>query len=176
VNKNVFGAVLALAVMTMAACGDGIGDVTTASSPSGTPKPTVTPTPGPGAPTPTPSPTPKPGALSCTLPSLPICDAACCTSGGTRLFTQQIQAAEDDLYVTQPGLFKSNGDVKDNLQYLDALAKRLVEMTGLCAIANGHDEIRVKADQTISQHVDVLAGDNATPWVGGVYTCRPASF
>jgi len=179
VTKTVFGAALALTVMTMAACGDGIGGVTTGTSPSGSPTPVATATPKPGttpAPTPTPSPTPKPGTLACTLPALPICDADCCSAGGTRLFTQEIQSAEDDLYVTQPGLFLSNGDVKNNLDYLAALAKRLTELTGLCAQANGHDEIRVKRDQTISQHVDVLLGDNTTPWVGGVYTCRPASF
>jgi hypothetical protein len=176
VTRTVFGAAVALAVMTMAGCGDGIGDVTTASSPSGTPKPAATTTPAPGTPTPTPTPTPKPGTLTCTLPSLPICDAACCSAGGDRLFTKEIQAAEDDLYNTQPGLFLSNGDVKNNLDYLNALAKRLTEMTGLCAVANAHDEIRVKRDQTVSQHVDVLSGNDATPWVGGVYTCRPASF
>jgi hypothetical protein len=180
VKKTVVGAVAALSVMmTMFGCGDGIGGVTTGSSPSGTPKPSATPAPGTGtsaSPTPTPSPTPRPGALSCTLPSLPICDAACCTAGGTKLFTQEIQAAEDDLYATQPGLFLPNGDVKNNLDFLAALAKRLTEMTGLCAQANGHDEIRVKRDQSVSQHVDVLLGADATPWVGGVYTCRPASF
>ena len=113
--------------------------------------------------------------LSCTLPSLPHCDDQCCTSGGSVIFRTQIEAAEADLTKTQPGLFLPNGDVKDKLEYIAALAKRLTQMTGICSEPNGHDEIRVKENQTISQHVDVLIADQ-TPWVGGVYTCRPASF
>ncbi len=175
-TKTAFGAAVALAVMTMAGCGDGIGDVTTGSSPSGTPtpKPGATATPTPAA-TPTPVPTPKPGVLSCTLPSLPLCDAACCSAGGSVLFRNELETAEDDLVKTQPGLFLSNGNVKDKLEYLVALSKRLTELTGLCSAPNGHDELRIKRDQTVSQHVDVLIADE-TPWVGGAYTCRPASF
>ncbi len=174
-TKTAFGAVLALTVMTMAACGDGIGDVTT-SNPSGTPTPAPTATPRPGtSPTPTPTPTPTTGFLTCNLPALPHCDDQCCTAGGSVIFRAQIEAAEDDLTKTQPGLFKSNGDVKDKLEYIAALAKRLTQMTGICSEPNGHDEIRTKDNQSVSQHVDVLIADQ-TPWVGGAYTCRPASF
>ena len=173
-TKTFFGAALALTVM-MVGCGDGIGDVTTAGpSATPTPRPGASPTPTP-VPTPTPTPTPRPGALSCSLPSLPICDAACCSSGGPNLFRNEVETAEDDLVRSQPGLFLPNGNVKDKFAYLDALAKRLTELTGLCAVANGHDELRIKKDQTVSNHVDVLIGDE-TPWVGGIYTCRPASF
>jgi hypothetical protein len=177
VNKNVSGAALALAVLTMAACGDGIGDVTS-SNPSGSPTPVPTATPRPGTtPTPTPVPTPTPitGALTCNLPSLPHCDDQCCTAGGSVVFRVEIEAAEADLYKTQPGLFLSNGDVKDKLEYIAALSKRLTQMTGICSEPNGHDEIRTKNSQTTSQHIDVLIADQ-TPWVGGAYTCRPASF
>jgi hypothetical protein len=86
-----------------------------------------------------------------------------------------MQAAEDDLTRTQPGLFLPNGDVRDNIAYLAALARRITEMSGLCTEPLGHDEIRIKGDQNISQHVDVLIAD-VSPWVGGAYTCRPASF
>ena len=91
------------------------------------------------------------------------------------LFYAQIEAAEDDLTKTQPGLFLPNGDVKDKFEYISALAKRLTQMTGICSEPLGHDEIRTKDNQSVSQHVDVLIADQ-TPWVGGAYTCRPASF
>ena len=174
-RKRVMEAVI-LAAGLAVACGEGIGGVTsgTSSGPSSNPTPSATATPRPSA-TPTPAPTPVPGALSCALPSLPLCDANCCTSGGSNLFRNEIETAEDNLTKTQPGLFLPNGDVKDKFEYIAALAKKLTELTGLCAQANGHDELRVKRDQTISNHVDVLIADE-TPWVGGVYTCRPASF
>ena len=172
--KTVFGVAVALAVVTMAGCGDGIGDVTTGSGPSSTPTPAATPRPS-TTPTPAPTPTPVSGALTCNLPKLPNCDDQCCTQGGSVMWRVQMEEAEDDLVKNQPGLFKSNGDVKDNKEYMNALAKRLTERTGLCAEPLGHDEIRVKENQTVSQHIDVLIGD-VSPWVGGAYTCRPASF
>jgi hypothetical protein len=91
------------------------------------------------------------------------------------LFTPELEAAQDDLRRNQPALFHANGQVKSNFEYMGALAKRLTERTGLCAEPLGHDELRVKRDQTVSQHIDVLISD-VTPWVGGAYTCRPASF
>ena len=45
----------------------------------------------------------------------------------------------------------------------------------VCAEPLGHDELRVKSAQDVSKHVDVLISDRE-PWVGGAYTCRPASF
>lgn len=175
-KKTVLGATVALVAMMMVGCGDGIGDVTTGSSPSGSPTPRATPTPTPGAtPTPTPSPTPRAGVLSCTLPRLPNCDAQCCTQGGSVLFRAELEDAEAELLRAQPGLFFSNGNVRDKFEYMAALAKLLTERTGLCSEPLGHDELRIKRDQTVSQHVDVLIADE-TPWVGGAYTCRPASF
>ena len=138
-----------------------------------TPRPQATPT-TPVA-TPTPTPTPAPGILSCTLAKLPNCDAQCCTQGGSVMFRSQLETAENDLTRTQPQLFRSNGDVRDNVEYMDALARRLTQLFGLCAERLGHDEIRIKDSQVVSQHIDVLISD-VTPWVGGAYTCRPASF
>lgn len=171
-RKTAFGATLALAVM-MVSCGDGIGDVTTGSGPSATPtpRPQATPT----TPVATPTPTPTPSGLSCNLAKLPNCDAQCCSQGGSVMFRSQLETAENDLTRTQPQLFRSNGDVRDNVEYMDALAKRLTELFGLCAERLGHDEVRIKENQTVSQHIDVLIAD-VTPWVGGAYTCRPASF
>lgn len=174
-TKNAFGAMLALAVMTMAACGDGIGDVTSGSSPSGSPTPGPTATATPAA-TPTPTPTPSTNA-TCQLPKLPNCDAQCCTSGGSVVYRNEIDNAQNTLRTRRPDLYQSNGDVKDNLQWLPILAQEIMNNTGgrVCAEALAHDEIRVKGDQSTSQHVDVLIADRE-PWVGGAYTCRPASF
>ena len=172
-KKTAFGATLALAVM-MAGCGDGIGDVTS-GGPSATPTPVATPTATPTA-TPAPTPTPNANLLSCTLPPrLPNCDATCCRAGGSVEFRTQIEEAQDDLRRNRPELFQGNGDVRDNLQYLQILAKRLTERTGICSEALGHDEIRVKNTNDRSQHVDVLVADR-TPSVLGAYSCTPASF
>ncbi len=172
-RKTAIGAIFTLAI-TMISCGDGIGDVTTGSAPSGTPTPQATPAATPAA-TPVPTPTPNSNVLSCNLARLPNCDAQCCREGGTVRWRSQIEAAQADLRNTQPALFFSNGDVRDNFQYMAALSKRLTEMFGLCAEPLGHDEIRIKEDQNFSQHIDVLIAD-ASPWVGGAYTCQPASF
>ena len=175
-RKTFLGATLALAFMavTNISCGDGIGDVTTGSGPSATPTPaTVTATP---APTPVPTATPSTRA-TCALPALPNCDAQCCREGGSVIYASQIDSAQASLRNSQPGLFFSNGDVRDNLEYMRQLAQEILHRSNdqICAEALGHDEMRVKGDQSVSQHVDVLISDR-TPWVGGAYTCRPASF
>lgn len=174
-KKTTLGAAMALAVL-MVGCGDGIGDVTTGGpSATPTPVPTATATPTPTA-TPAATPTPNTGVLSCTLPPrLPNCDATCCRAGGSVEYRVQIEEAQDDLRRNQSSLFFSNGDVRDNFQYLAALAKRLTERTGLCSQALGHDEIRVKGNNDRSQHVDVLIAD-VSPSVLGAYSCTPASF
>lgn len=177
-TKTDFGAAVVLAVI-VASCGDGIGDVTTGSSPSSTPTPRPQSTPGPGAsPTPAPAATPTPApttGLTCNLTALPNCDDQCCRSGGTVLFRSEIENAQSDLTRTQPGLFLPNGNVRSNTEYIAALARRLTQLTGLCSQPLGHDELRVKRDQNTAQHIDVLIADE-TPWVGGAYTCNPASF
>ncbi len=174
-KKTTLGATVALAVV-MIGCGDGIGDVTT-GGPSATPTPVVqaTPTPTPAA-TPAATPTPNTSNLSCNLtPRLPNCDAQCCREGGSVRWRVEIEATQADLTRTQPNLFFSNGDVRDNFEYMAALGRRLTQLYGLCTEPLGHDELRVKADQNFSQHIDVLIADR-TPWVGGAYTCQPASF
>lgn len=175
VRKTAIGAILALTVM-MVGCGDGLDGVTSGGSgPSATPTPvTGTPTPAATA-TPTPAPT---GTIACKLArQLPNCDASCCSAGGSVIFRTEMEAAEDELARTQPGLFQSNGNVKDNQEYMAALAKLIQNKSNgnICTEVLGHDEIRIKGDQNVSQHVDVLISD-VSPWVGGAYTCRPASF
>jgi hypothetical protein len=60
---------------------------------------------------------------------------------------------------------------------MQVLAQEILNRSNgqICAEPLGHDELRIKGDQNVSQHVDVLISDR-TPWVGGAYTCRPASF
>lgn len=93
------------------------------------------------------------------------------------IYRNEIDVAENNVRTKRPELFFSNGDVRDNLEYLKVLAQELMNNTGgrICSEPLGHDEIRVKGDQNVSQHVDVLISDRE-PWVGGAYTCRPASF
>jgi hypothetical protein len=41
------------------------------------------------------------------------------------------------------------------------------------------DEVAIKAvadNNSVSQNVDVIIGSSNTPYIGGRYTCRPASF
>lgn len=176
-RKTFFGATLALVFMavTTISCGDGIGDVTTGSGPSATPTPVVQATATPAA-TPTPTATPVARA-TCALPALPNCDAQCCREGGSVIYASQIEAAQGSLRNSRPDLFFGNGDVRDNFEYMRVLSQEILNRSNgqICAEPLGHDEIRVKGDQNVSQHVDVLISDR-TPWVGGAYTCRPASF
>ncbi len=171
-TKTAFGATVALAIM-MAGCGDGIGDVTTGSGPSSTPTPAPTATP---APTPTPTPPPAANA-TCQLARLPNCDAQCCREGGGIIFRTEIDVAQNSVRTKRPDLFFSNGNVRDNFEYLKVLSQEVLNLSSgrICAEPLGHDEIRVKGDQTVSQHVDVLVAD-VSPAILGAYTCRPASF
>lgn len=93
------------------------------------------------------------------------------------IYATEIDAAQSSLRAKRPDLFLSNGDVRDNFDYMKVLSQEILNLSAgrICAEPLGHDEIRVKGDQTVSQHVDVLISDKS-PWVGGAYTCRPASF
>jgi hypothetical protein len=183
---------LASAAVIMAAalsgCGDGLTS-TTPSNPSGGGTPTPTPRPSATAtatPTATPVATPTPGqGLTCQLAARPDCgNSGCCSEGGTALFNAQINDAQADLERTRPDIFNSNGSLRvDELEYTDLLAKKIVSMFGLCARGGGRgnesyskDEVVIKADNTLSQNVDVIIGSSNTPYIGGRYTCRPASF
>ena len=92
------------------------------------------------------------------------------------IYANEIDAAQASLRSSRPDLFFGN-DVRDNLEYMQVLAQEILNRSNgqICAEPLGHDELRIKGDQNVSQHVDVLISDR-TPWVGGAYTCRPASF
>ena len=162
----------------LSSCGDGL--TPTPSNPSGGGS---TPTPTPTA-TPTATPTPATG-LTCQLPERPDCgNNGCCTEGGTALFNSQINDAQADLERTRPDIFNSNGSLKiDELEYTDLLAKKITSLFGLCAVGGGRDgnsrskdEVGIKADNTVSQNIDVIIGSTHEPQIGNRYTCRPASF
>ncbi len=170
-----FGSLSALILLTgfLLGCGDSPSD------PSGGATPTPAPTP---APTPVPTPTPTPEA-KCTLAAMPDCGfTGCCQEGGSHRFADEIAAAQADLARTNPEMFDSKGAIRvSEKDYTDALAKRIVQITnaGVCSVGAGgstsEDEIRVKRDNNLAQHVDVILS-NGQPWVGGTYTCRPATF
>jgi hypothetical protein len=163
-------AVAALAALIPFACSDDSG------APS-TPTAAASPTP---APTPTPS--PSASTRSCTLPAMPDCGRDCCREGGTPQFENEIVAAQAALRQSMPQLFNPNGSVDDDEQYTAELAKKIVEMTGLCARGGGKgtsiskDEVAIKRDNGLSQNTDVIIGSTMQPYVGGRYTCTPASF
>jgi len=89
----------------------------------------------------------------------------------------EIDAAQNTLRTRRPDLYLSNGNVRDNIEWMGFLAQEILNNSQgrICAEPLGHDEMRVKSTQDVSQHVDVLISDRE-PWVGGAYTCRPASF
>lgn len=144
--------------------------------------PTVVATPTP-TPTPTPAPTPTP-VMTCNVPANDDCGrSGCCTQGGTLQFEAEIEAAQAALEHSSPDLFNPNGSLRvSEEEYTAALAKKITEMTGLCARGGGRptsisrDEVAVKRNNNMSQNVDVILGATNTPHIGGIYTCRPASF
>lgn len=171
-------------VLSLSACGE--GTPSTPASPTGsasggsasTPTPTATPTATPAA-------TPVQTA-SCNLPTRPDCgNSGCCSEGGSPLFNAQINDAQADLERTRPDIFNSDGSLKlDELEYTDLLAKKLMQLNpGMCARGGGRngesfskDEVAIKTDNSVSQNVDVIIGSSHVPYIGGRYTCRPASF
>ena len=170
-------------VLAFNACGDGL-DTTSPASPTGSASGGTTSTP---TPTPTPVATPTPAAAaSCTLPTRPDCgNSGCCEEGGSPMFNGQINDAQADLERTRPDIFNSNGSLKlDELEYTDLLAKKIMQLNpGMCARGGGRsgesyskDEVAIKTDNNVSQNVDVIIGSSHVPYIGGRYTCRPASF
>jgi hypothetical protein len=183
------GRLLALPLaLTLAACSDGLllPSGATAGLPQPTPQPTAatTPTPPPTA-TPASTPNPTPGnAPSCTLPPQPDCGLnGCCSEGGSPLFNDAIETAQDQLARTRPDIVSSNGEVRvGEIEYTEALATMLMRLNpGMCAVGGGRgsrskDEVGIKTDNGVSQNVDVIIGSSHRHWVGGRYTCRPAAF
>jgi hypothetical protein len=105
----------------------------------------------------------------------------CCSEGGGALFNSQIDTAQADLERTRPDIFNSNGSLRvSEIEYTDLLAQRITALFGLCTEGGGHstskDEVGIKSDNGTSQNVDVIIGSSNTPYIGGRYTCRPASF
>jgi hypothetical protein len=161
-------------------CGDGL-DQSPSSPTGGSSGATATPTP---TPTPAPTPTPTPVALKCELPDRPDCGfTGCCTEGGGNPYVTVIDNAQAELERTRPDLFNSNGSLKvDEITYTNILAAKITEMTGICAVGGGQgssrskDEVGLKRDNNSSTNVDTIIGSSNTPYIGGVYNCRPAAF
>ena len=169
----------------LSSCNDGLDQTPNLSGPVAVttiPTPTATATP---APTATPVPTPTPGAApKCELAERPDCGlSGCCTEGGGNSYFSVIDNAQADLERTRPEIFNSNGSLKvDEVTYTDILAAKITAMTGICAIGGGRgssrskDEVGLKRDNNSSTNVDTIIGSSNTPYVGGVYNCRPAAF
>jgi hypothetical protein len=166
-------AITTLALLSFGACSD------TPNTPTVVATPTPTPTP-----TPAPTPTPTPAIKTCTIEPNGDCgNSGCCRRGGDIQFEAEIEAAMVALEKSDPDLFESDGSLAvDEEEYTAALAKKITEMTGLCARGGGRpttiskDEVAVKRDNNMSQNVDVILGSTNSPAIIGAYTCRPASF
>ncbi|MEO8358933.1 MAG: hypothetical protein ABI672_02790 [Vicinamibacteria bacterium] len=166
----------------ISSCGDGLDAPTANATPTPTPRASATPT---ATPTPAATPTPS-GSASCTLPARPDCgNSGCCNEGGTPLFNAQINDAQAELERSRPDIFFSDGSLRlDELEYTDLLATTLMRMNpGMCARGGGRngesyskDEVVIKTDNSVSQNIDVIIGSSHSPYIGGRYTCRPASF
>ena len=167
--------------LAFSSCGDGLQTTPTGSAtPPPTPRPNTTPTP---APTATPTATPA-TALKCELAERPDCGkTGCCTEGGGNSYVTVIDNAQTDLEKTRPDLFNPNGSLKvDEVTYTNILAAKITAMTGICAVGGGQgssrskDEVGLKRDNNQSTNVDTIIGSSNTPYIGGVYNCRPAAF
>jgi hypothetical protein len=164
-----------VAFLFLASCGND-------SSP--TPTAVATPSPSP-TPTPTPTPQPSPSALGCKLEPQDDCGrSGCCEEDDeTTIFEAEIERAQEALKLEHEDWFNDDGSLDvEAEEYTAALAKKITDMTGLCARGGGgrtsisRDEVAVKRDNNMSQNVDVIVGNKGWPAVAGVYTCRPASF
>ena len=170
--------------LALSACGDGVDTAPASPTGSASGGTTATPPPTPSA-TPVATPTPS-TAGSCTLPPKSDCgNSGCCSEGGSPMFNAQINDAQADLERTRPDIFNANGSLKlDELEYTDLLAKKLMQLNpGMCARGGGRsgesfskDEVAIKINNDVSQNVDVIIGSSHVPYIGGRYTCRPASF
>ncbi len=169
----------------MSACDFGKGP-TPLPSPSPAPSAPVTPSPtaSPSA-TPTATPTPLP-SVQCVLPKMPDCGGnGCCNDKSQPMFNDKISIAQAALRESRPDIFNQDGSIKvGELTYVDLLARTLmIQNPGMCATAAvrendsiSKDEIAIKVDNTESQNVDVIIGGSNQPFVGGRFTCTPASF
>ena len=165
-------------------CGDGLTGTTSAptSSTGG-----ATPTP---AATAAPTATASPGVKSCALAPQSNCSTesgpyefGCCTGrnieNATPAFVDAIAEAQDFVAATRGELF--NGSfVKPGSEraYTGAVAKRIVEKNGICAVAPAfipEDEITLKERQDRGEIFDIIQG-NGLPLRRYSSVCLPAIF
>jgi len=116
---------------------------------------------------------------------MPDCGASCCSKGGDERFVAEIEAAQEELKRRKPALFNANGSLavgEDGVHHrareahhVDVRPLRHRRHRGSRGSISD-DEVGIKRDNGLSQNTDVIAGYNNSPYVGGVYTCRPASF
>lgn len=142
----------------------------------------VTPAPAPSAPTPSPgSPTPPPGA-ACSLPPGTGSGNNCPRTSPS--FLGEVDAAINLLVAQRPSLFDlrdTRGDggylIKDVRQFQEGVAANLRGM-GLCAIADGGDEVAVKDSNASNDQYDIVLSSGHIFRGAGSYaaTCFPAWF
>ncbi len=144
---------------------------------------TPTPTTPPTGPTPPPSsPPPPPQGAACSLPPGTGSGNNCPKPGPS--FLGEVDAAINLLVQQRPSLFDlrdARGDggyrVKDVRQFQEGVAANLRGM-GLCAIADGGDEVAVKNSNSSNDQYDIVLSSGHIFRGPGSYaaTCFPAWF
>jgi len=71
----------------------------------------------------------------------------------------ELDNAQNTLRTRRPDLYFSNGDVRDNIEWMRILAQEVLNNTQgrVCAEPLGHDELRVKSAQDVSQELSPAA-------------------
>ncbi len=145
------------------------------------PTPTGPSTPDPGPPQ-NPTPTPPPNSAACSLPAGTGSGNNCPRTGES--FLAEVDRAINLLVQQHPNLFDlrdARGEggyrVKDVRQFQEGVAANLRSM-GLCAIADGGDEVAVKNTNAFNDQYDIVLSSGHIFRGAGSYaaTCSPAWF
>lgn len=141
------------------------------------------PTPPPSGPTPSPgNPTPPPQGAACSLPPGTGSGNNCPRTNPS--FLGEVDAAINLLVQQRPSLFDlrdARGDggylIRDVRQFQEGVAANLRGM-GLCAIADGGDEVAVKNSNASNDQYDIVLSSGHIYRGAGSYTatCYPAWF
>src|SRR5574341_86049 len=137
-----------------------------------------------------PAPTPAPDG--CMLPPMPECGGVpydpgpprrwgCCVESEASLYAAAVDEAQDYVVSSEgwrrwPGLVGVGNRVRNEDDYVRAVATRLIEMGYCAAQGEPSDEVAVKRRNDYSEQFDIVMADMTVRRHGHTVYCVPARF
>lgn len=112
----------------------------------------------------------------CGRPEGPKGVFGCCREESSSVFAARVEEAQEIVRRERPDLLDGSR-VRNEDQYVQAVARALEQRFGLCAKQGGPaDEVGVKNSNSFNEQFDIVYGNGTVRPAGHTVTCRPARF